>query len=240
MIEKEYFYFENDVIVGPLSLPELLTNIQRDTLVWFNGIEWTIACEIDELKSFFPEQIITLPAITYFYSLESKSYGPVDLVQLLNKIDSKTFVWREGINWTIAGELAELQKFFSTSEVNKPTVVNEIPKPEKLGQESIFLKGKVQMDCSLNNDGSESKDEKLKLVNDPISKLQSSIGMVDRFLFIREIFADNTERYDTIIDQLDKMENIQQAVDFLKANLTLQKNETSMKFVEFLKRRFQK
>jgi dihydroorotate dehydrogenase len=62
----------------------------------------------------------------------------------------------------------------------------------------------------------------------------------DRFLFIKEIFNNNSEKYNTIIDQLDKMETIQQAVDYLKVNLSLQKNETSMKFVDLLKRRFTK
>jgi len=43
-----------------------------------------------------------------------------------------------------------------------------------------------------------------------------------------------------VIENLDKLETIQQAVEYLKANLTLQKNDTSMKFVELLKRRFTK
>lgn len=236
---KEYFYLENNQSVGPLSLVELLTNIDRETMVWYDGIEWTIAGEIDELKFFFPVRINTLPVFMYYYSLESKSYGPVDLVQLLIKIDGNTLVWREGIEWTIANELEELQKFLP-SRVNKPPVRNESPKLEKLVQERIIVGETVQKDHLLNNDADNNKVVKIDLNNGPISNLRSSIGLNDRFLFIREIFANNTEKYDTIIDQLDKMKTLQQAVDFLKANLILQKNETSMKFVEFLKRRFQK
>jgi len=70
--------------------------------------------------------------------------------------------------------------------------------------------------------------------------LRSAIGINDRFIFIREIFDNNTDKYNTLIDQLDKLETIQQAVELLKANLTLQKNETSLKFVDLLKRRFSK
>ena len=119
-------------------------------------------------------------------------------------------------------------------------VMREIPKPEE-----PLLGGKVENEPaqkaqSLNETIGEHKSPESTITSGSIASLRASIGLNDRFLFIREIFGNNTDKYNTIIDHLDKLETIQQAVDYLKANLTLQKNETSMKFVDLLKRRFTK
>ncbi|MDP3644676.1 MAG: hypothetical protein Q8S54_16010 [Bacteroidota bacterium] len=119
-------------------------------------------------------------------------------------------------------------------------VMHEIPKPEDNLKEKQVEGETFQKERSLNDVISENKPVETNLGNVPISSLRSSIGLNDRFLFIREIFSNNTDKYNLVIDHLDKLETIQQAVDYLKANLTLQKNETSLKFVDLLKRRFTK
>jgi hypothetical protein len=136
-----------------------------------------------------------------------------------------------------------------SSPVNRP-VMREIPKPEAIAPELNFPEEKeeekketesgFQKDRSLNDAIGEKKETETNLSNSPITSLRAAIGLNDRFLFVKEIFNNNSEKYNTIIDQLDKMETIQQAVDYLKVNLSLQKNETSMKFVDLLKRRFTK
>jgi hypothetical protein len=125
-----------------------------------------------------------------------------------------------------------------TAEVERP-VMREISKPE-IPLEENEKEQAFQKERSLNDVISETKQTETNLSNSPIASLKSSIGLNDRFLFIREIFSNNTDKYNMIIDHLDKLETIQQAVDYLKSNLTLQKNETSMKFVDLLKRRFTK
>ena len=119
-------------------------------------------------------------------------------------------------------------------------VMREIPKPEDAQKEKQVLGETFQKERSLNDAIGENKSVEPNLGNGPISSLRSSIGLNDRFLFIREIFSNNTDKYNMIIDHLDKLETIQEAVDYLKANLTLQKNDTSLKFVDLLKRRFTK
>lgn len=58
-IEKQYYYAENGNTYGPFSLSILLTKINANTLIYFEGIEWTEAKEIDELKKYFKvEKII--------------------------------------------------------------------------------------------------------------------------------------------------------------------------------------
>jgi len=119
-------------------------------------------------------------------------------------------------------------------------IMREIPKPEELILEKPVADESFAKEPSLNDTIGEIKSTEPPLNVGSISSLRASIGLNDRFLFIREIFGNNTDKYNTIIDQLDKLETQQQAVELLKANLTLQKNETSMKFVDLLKRRFSK
>jgi len=131
-------------------------------------------------------------------------------------------------------------RFMPPVDLSTRPVMHEIPKPENPVQEKTLLGDSFKNEQSVNDVIGEKKAEESNLINGPISSLRASIGLNDRFLFIREIFANNTDKYNTVIDQLDKLETIQQAVEFLKANITLQKNETSLKFVDLLKRRFSK
>ena len=50
-IEKQYYYEENGNTYGPFCLSILLSKIKSNTPVYREGIEWTEAKEIDELKS---------------------------------------------------------------------------------------------------------------------------------------------------------------------------------------------
>lgn len=127
-----------------------------------------------------------------------------------------------------------------TPNIADRPVMREIPKPEEAVQEKKAGNEPFQKGPSLNDTIGESKPGEPSLSSGPISSLRAAIGLNDRFLFIREIFGNNTDKYNKIIDHLDKLETIQQAVEYLKANLTLQKNDTSMKFVDLLKRRFTK
>ncbi len=145
-----------------------------------------------------------------------------------------------GIREIHIDDLEDDDSFAPVTEPLSRPVMREIPKPEEPAPEKMVIGEKFQKERSLNDAMGETKVSESKLTNGPIASLRAAIGLNDRFLFIREIFDNNADRYNLIIDQLDKLETIQQAVDYLKSNLTLQKNETSMKFVELLKRRFTK
>jgi hypothetical protein len=134
----------------------------------------------------------------------------------------------------------EPAKIPSASNVAERPVMREIPKPEELIQEKPVAEEPLPKERSLNDTMGETKPIESQINAGSIPSLRAAIGLNDRFLFIREIFGNNTDKYNTIIDQLDKLETQQQAVELLKANITLQKNETSMKFVNLLKRRFNK
>lgn len=78
-----------------------------------------------------------------------------------------------------------------------------------------------------------------KLSNRPVNNIQSAIGINDRFQYIRELFDGDNKKFLETVKTLDSMDNISEAVDYLRANYKWKKNETSLKFVNLVKRRFQ-
>jgi len=77
-----------------------------------------------------------------------------------------------------------------------------------------------------------------QLSNRPISSLQSAIGINDRFQYIRELFNRSAENFSKAVIEIDTMHNLKEAVAYLQQNYSWKKNETSLKFVSLVKRRF--
>ncbi len=77
-----------------------------------------------------------------------------------------------------------------------------------------------------------------KLSNRPVTSLQSAIGINDRFQYIRELFEGSVDNFVKTVADLDSMNDIKDAVNYLQNNFKWKKNETSLKFVNLIKRRF--
>lgn len=72
----------------------------------------------------------------------------------------------------------------------------------------------------------------------PIDSIWDGIGINDRFLFIRELFANSSAKLENTVTALDKLATIQEAVAYLKMNFKWNKTEASQKFLVLVKRRF--
>lgn len=96
-----------------------------------------------------------------------------------------------------------------------------------------FVQGKSVNDLLLEQARPDSK-----FSNMPVSSLQAVIGINDRFLFTRELFDGNGERFSETVKKLDAMGNLHDAATYLRENYKWKKTETSLKFIELVKRRF--
>lgn len=74
----------------------------------------------------------------------------------------------------------------------------------------------------------------------PLKSIRDGIGMNDRFLFMRELFANSQEKYENTITTLDGFTKIGEAVEYLKLNYKWNKTEAGQKFLSLVKRRFTK
>lgn len=54
--ELKYYYSENGATLGPFMLSQLLEKIEAVTLVYREGIDWTNAKDVEELRKFFKAQ----------------------------------------------------------------------------------------------------------------------------------------------------------------------------------------
>ena len=77
-----------------------------------------------------------------------------------------------------------------------------------------------------------------KLSNRPVTSIQSAIGINDRFQYIRELFEGSADNFTKTVSEIDSMNDIREAVNYLQANFKWKKNDTSLKFVHLVKRRF--
>ncbi|MBL7970193.1 MAG: hypothetical protein JNL03_01625, partial [Prolixibacteraceae bacterium] len=83
-------------------------------------------------------------------------------------------------------------RFTPVSEAADRPFMREIPKPEEPVQEKTVVGESFRKERSVNDAMGENKANESKLANGPITSLRAAIGLNDRFLFIREIFGNNT------------------------------------------------
>ena len=74
--------------------------------------------------------------------------------------------------------------------------------------------------------------------NRPLKSIREGISLNDRYLFVRELFGNNNEKFNETVDALDNAGNIQAAVDYMKTHHKWSKSEASQKFLSLVKRRF--
>ncbi len=103
--------------------------------------------------------------------------------------------------------------------------------PQTLGEK--FSHSKSVNDLLLEQGKTDSKFSKL-----PVVSLQSAIGINDKFLFTRELFEGKSDAFAETIRKIDSFETIHDAAVYLRENFKWKKNETSLKFIDLVKRKF--
>jgi hypothetical protein len=84
------------------------------------------------------------------------------------------------------------------------------------------------------------KDLTSKLQSRPISDLRYSIGLNDKFLFIKELFKGRPEKYNECIDDLNNSESFEDALNLAKSKYSLDKNDEIVdKLLSLVKRKHQ-
>lgn len=114
----------------------------------------------------------------------------------------------------------------------------EVPEeqPGSLQTNRSFFKTEIEEPSLLNIE--EKKEEFSIFKQAPLKSLKEGLNLNDRYLFQRELFNNDKSRLDETVAALDRLANIQEAVEYLKANFRWTKSEASEKFVQLVKRRF--
>jgi hypothetical protein len=76
--------------------------------------------------------------LKYYYSDNGATLGPFTLTQLLQKIEADTLVYREGIDWTNAENIEELNEYFQKETVDIINSVKSSNQEDKSPQKSKY------------------------------------------------------------------------------------------------------
>jgi hypothetical protein len=144
---------------------------------------------------------------------------------------------------TMVEEKPEVIEAESSEKIEGQVIVKEDKGVELQEEETIEANNRLgdsfSKEKSVNDSVGVSNDKlEHKISNRPVANIQSAIGINDRFQFIRELFKGNAESFVTAVSELDNMGDINEAVDYIQHNYKWKKNETSLKFVNLVKRRF--
>ncbi|MFV0483027.1 MAG: hypothetical protein ACK5MG_02880 [Bacteroidales bacterium] len=78
-----------------------------------------------------------------------------------------------------------------------------------------------------------------KLAGASIKSIKAEIGLNDKFLFIRELFDNNFDKYIECVDGLDAQNNLDCAISFLQDKYTWVEDTSALTdFLKIVKRRF--
>ncbi|MDA3817393.1 MAG: hypothetical protein PF486_08450 [Prolixibacteraceae bacterium] len=91
---------------------------------------------------------------------------------------------------------------------------------------------------SLNEKFTSLTDNKYKVMGKPVTSVKKAIGLNDRFMFTRELFNNDSGKFNNTVEAIDNASDLVEAVEYLEKNYEWQKTETSLKFMELVKRRF--
>ncbi len=132
-----------------------------------------------------------------------------------------------------------------SSVADDVTIENEVPVveptdvvPEKNGKK-VFGE-QFTKEPSLHDKLSEAAHVSSRIKGMPITNLRSAIGLNDRFMYTRELFGNDSGKYDSTVDTIDQLSTFLEAIEHLEQNYKWTKNETSLKFMDLVKRRFEK
>ena len=83
------------------------------------------------------------------------------------------------------------------------------------------------------------KDLSTKIQLKPIKSIKSAISINDRIMFTRELFENNTEHYNQVIDKVNNMNDLNEAFEYLATQIKIhEQSEPIQKFLEIVNRRF--
>jgi len=134
----------------------------------------------------------------------------------------------------------------SAPEADLQKVTQGIP-PEEPGKQVEAPKGKPILaekfaaESSINENlaGQRKGGNEPRLVGQPIDSIHRNIGINDRFLIIRELFAGDADSFRELLQQLDDAGDYQKANDLLKERFPAAKEHEGIEILAgLIKRRF--
>ncbi|MBP5589430.1 MAG: hypothetical protein J6W61_05355 [Bacteroidales bacterium] len=166
--------------------------------------------------------------------IESSSHNFTDdILDIFNDSDgNETAVPSEPVEVQDAHTISEPPKEKETVTVETPNIKN------KKTQETTIIAEQFNQNANWINEamGSNSKPELSK--GKKVTDLFDSIGISDKFLYIKEIFNGDSALYNETITKINNTNTFDEAYDIIVKHVDDEKNETFKSLIELIKRKF--
>lgn len=124
-----------------------------------------------------------------------------------------------------------------TATVRRAEAAKSRQKPEILA-DKLAGSRKFMHDRLAETIQTDKKDLSTVIKSRPISNIESAIGLNEKFLFIKELFAGNAQHYKETIDTLNNAAGLQDAMAYIRRNFAWDENDPLvMQLLELVQRR---
>ena len=121
-------------------------------------------------------------------------------------------------------------------EIKKDIQPKQIEKKESISDK--LHSNQLSVNDVLSN---QVKDKNIasQLQHKPITNIKSAISLNDMIWFVKELFNNNNNKYNEVIDKINSFNNYNEALDYLSGVFNLNEEKESLnKFLEIVQRRF--
>ncbi len=161
--------------------------------------------------------------IEFIEEINSKNHQNEETEQKQTKKEPEPVKKEEN---TIQSQPAK-QKTLFNGNTNTVKTVGETLGQNKTALNEIIGKNKQQDDLLT------------KLNLKPISDIKSSIGIGDRFLYIRELFNNDKELFEQVVNHLNNLKNYDEALEYITSNFNWNfSDENVVSFLTIVRRRY--
>ncbi|MFM7681271.1 MAG: DUF4339 domain-containing protein [Bacteroidota bacterium] len=193
----KYFYLdERGVDYGPFEISELLEVIDKDTLVYYKGINWTKASEVPELKRYFHEEIKVVEKIIEKESVKSTTpkKSPILLIFIV---------------FFIVGSLLTFLFYLYLDSQNdeEQTQLEQ----QRLADSIALVNSKLMMEMEKDsmNDVINARIDSLNAVQSELLFLQNQDYLIERVdSYFVDIVSNNFDAYNYYSDSVDQFINL--------------------------------
>jgi hypothetical protein len=155
--------------------------------------------------------------------------------KIREEAEPEQIVDQEKIN--LEEELIQLDNYSCQTEKETSLDQELSQKPEKtitdkFESEKGFVNERLSSEKNKN-------DLSSRLQSSPIQSIAGSIGINDKFLFIRELFNGDAEIFRSTMETLDHSPNLESALNYLRINFTWpMEDDTVKQLITLIKRKF--
>lgn len=230
-------FLEDDDVISSIEKELLLSYIERLYITVVDGDE--------SFESLIVSPVSVISNTVSETTLSDQGSDKKDIVnnQIVKELEeTSSVVGYDGSKTVVEDDLNIVEEVVIEKEIEPiKEEVSEV-EVESIESKSIF---NVPSKMSVLFEPIEVKELSAKLANAPINSIKAKLGINEKLLTVKELFANEQESFSTVIDKLDSFASFDDAKDYLAKNvvdkydwLSDTKIKKAIRFTQLIQRRY--